>query len=95
MTSQATCSQQIEITDAFAQLEGELKRAQRAVLRGANVRKAQSDEEIELLDAIEQELRIARARRLRHLPARREETEAPLALLRHLTTSAQHFQNLS
>ncbi|MEO7142378.1 MAG: hypothetical protein ABI165_02635 [Bryobacteraceae bacterium] len=77
------------------QLAGEIFRAKSALLHSTCTGLAHADEQLELLDAIAQDLRRSHARRLRQLPSLPEETEAPLALLRHLARSVQHLQNLS
>lgn len=78
--------------DPLAELDREFQRAQSAVLLRSLSDSAYSAEQRELLDAIEQDLRASRARSERKVPARPEETEAPLALLRHLARSAQHLR---
>jgi hypothetical protein len=78
--------------DPLEELEGEFQRAQSALLRRPLSGSAYSAEQQELLDAIAQDLRISRSRSERHVPSRPEETEAPLALLRHLSRSALHLK---
>jgi hypothetical protein len=94
MTPQSAGSQEAQISNRLVLVERELRQAQRAFLRASASGKLPCDEQIELLDSIEHSLEASRVRRSRHLPIRPEETEVPLALLRHISYSAQYFQNL-
>lgn len=87
-------AKQPNIPNNLAQVESELTQVRRAFLRASASGKRLSDEHIELLDAIEHNLEESRARGRRNLPLSPEETNVPLALLQHLSRSAQHFQNL-